>query len=295
MAETGRVGRAVSTWKGRLLLVGLVLGHLAVIGRQVDTGAGASLLERMLLAAFSPLQELVAGALRGVEGVWSAYVDLRGVRAENRHLREQVAALQGTLQHRERLAREAERLRELFGLQKVLPVPTTVAGVLAREGVPWFHTITIDKGLEHGLRLSAPVLSPNGVVGRIIGLGPRAGKVQLLTDRDCGVAVRVERSRITGVVEGQTGRADPPGEASDLVLKYVPLLADVVEGDVVVTSGLDRLYPPGLVVGRVRTVRRGGGLFKDILVAPSARFDTIEEVLVVTSPPPEITITQTVQ
>jgi rod shape-determining protein MreC len=294
VAEAGRVGRAVSTWRGRLLLVGLVLGHLAVIARQVDTGAGASFLERALLAALSPLQALVTGAQRGVEGVWNAYVDLRGVRAENRRLREQVAALQGTIQHRERMAREAERLRELLGLQKVLPVPTTVASVIAREGVPWFHSITIDKGLEHGLRLSAPVLSPNGVLGRVIGLGPRAAKIQLLTDRDCGVAVRVERSRVTGVVEGQAGRADPPGQASDLVLKYVPLLADVVEGDVVVTSGLDRLYPPGLVIGRVRTVRRGGGLFKEILVAPSARFDTIEEVMVVTSPPPETAITRSV-
>ncbi|HEY7411763.1 MAG TPA: rod shape-determining protein MreC [Vicinamibacteria bacterium] len=289
MAEL-RVPQAVSTRKSRLLLAILVLGHLVVISRQVESsGSGVSLLERTLLSAFRPVHALLSGAVRGVEGVWRSYVDLRGVRAENRRLRQEVAVLRGSLMHHERLAHEAGRLRELASLQKVLPVPTAMAVVIAREGVPWFRTLVIDKGLDDGLRLSAPVLSANGVVGRIIGLGPRAAKVQLLLDAESGVAVRVERSRVTGVVEGQAGTA------GDLAFKYVPLLADVVEGDVVVTSGLDRIYPPGLVVGRVRTVKRGAGLFKEIQVAPSARFDTIEEVLVVTAPVPDATITQTVQ
>jgi rod shape-determining protein MreC len=84
---------------------------------------------------------------------------------------------------------------------------------------------------------------------------------------------------VTGVLQGQVGPAD---EAKfDLVMKYVPALADVAVGDVVVTSGLDRIHPKGLVVGRVRSVGAGAGLFKDVLVTPSAGFDRIEEVLVV--------------
>ncbi len=82
-----------------------------------------------------------------------------------------------------------------------------------------------------------------------------------------------------GVVSGQV--SGPESGADDLVLNYVPERADVVVGDVVVTSGLDRLYPKGLVVGRVRFVGKGAGLFRDVRVEPSARFDRLEEVLVV--------------
>jgi rod shape-determining protein MreC len=78
-------------------------------------------------------------------------------------------------------------------------------------------------------------------------------------------------------------------------MKYVRMLADVVEGDLIITSGLDRIYPPGLVVGRVRSVKLGSGLFKEILVAPSARFDRLEEVLVVRTPLPDVKTTETVQ
>jgi rod shape-determining protein MreC len=139
--------------------------------------------------------------------------------------------------------------------------------------------VTLNKGRDDGIVLEAPVLSPTGVLGRVISLGPHAAKVQLLLDSQGGAGVRIESSRVTGVVSGQVGVEG--AAASDLVLKYVPELADVKTGDVVVTSGLDRIYPKGLVVGRVRSVSKGSGLFKDILVEPSARFDQVEEVLVV--------------
>jgi rod shape-determining protein MreC len=93
----------------------------------------------------------------------------------------------------------------------------------------------------------------------------------------------VERSRVPGVVSGQVG--GPGAGSEDLVLKYVDERADVAVGDVVVTSGLDRIYPKGLVVGRVRSVGKGSGLFRDIRVEPSARFDRLEEVLVVRPQP----------
>jgi rod shape-determining protein MreC len=125
-------------------------------------------------------------------------------------------------------------------------------------------------------------MSATGVVGRVFAVGPHAARVQVLLDRDSGAGVLVERSRVPGVVSGLVA-ASEAGEAGqeDLQLKYVPERADVVVGDVVVTSGLDRIYPKGLVIGRVRLVGRGSGLFRDIRVEPSARFDRLEEVLVV--------------
>jgi rod shape-determining protein MreC len=145
--------------------------------------------------------------------------------------------------------------------------------------VPWFRSLTVNRGTSDGVALDAPVISPTGVVGRVIAVGPRAARVQVLLDRDSGAGVLIERSRVSGVVSGQV--VQPETGAADLLLKYVSERADVVEGDVVVTSGFDRIYPKGLVVGRVSYVGEGSGLLKEIRVEPSARFDRLEEVLVV--------------
>ncbi len=273
--------RAAATRKSLWLLAGLVLAHLVAISRQVDGGGGVSLLERSIFWALSPLQAITGATVRGVAGLWSSYVGLRGAHQENRRLRERLSEVEMHLQQQERLAEEAGRLREILELRRILPLSTLGADIIAMEGVPWFRTLTINRGSRDGVRLNAPVISPNGVVGRTVRLGPHAAQVQLLLDQQSGVGVRIERSRIIGVVSGQT-----PG-GSDLAMKYVPALADIVGGDVVVTSGLDRIFPPGLAVGRVRSVRRGGGLFKEIVVEPSARFDSLETVLVVLTPPPD--------
>jgi rod shape-determining protein MreC len=280
------MARVVETQRSRLLLGALVFVHLVAISRQVDAGGGVSLLERFVFTLLSPVQRTFSGALRGVSGAWSAYVDLRGVHEENTRLRDHARTLEIELQKRQRLADEAVRLREVLELKQILPLETVPAEVTSRDVMPWFRTIVLNKGLHDGVSLNAPVLSPTGVVGRVIGVGPRAAKVQILLDRDAGVGVLLERTRVTGVVSGQVGFSD--AGTSDLAMKYVSTLADVVPGDVVVTSGLDRLFPKGLVVGRVRSVLPGSGLFKEIVVAPSAQFDRLEEVLVVrwSSPDP---------
>jgi rod shape-determining protein MreC len=275
----GTVARVLDTRKSRFVLAGLVLGHLVVISQQVEGGSGARLLDQTIFAFLSPFQRLVGGAVAGVSGTWRGYVDLRRVHAESQGLQERVRALERELQVKEELVREAERLREIADVKPLLPLDTLVARVIATDGLPWFRNITIDRGEMDGVALNAPVLSAHGVVGRVIAVGPQAARVQVLLDKASGVGVRIERSRITGVVTGKAGFGDTAG--GDLDLMYVPVLADVVAGDVVVTSGLDRIHPRGLMVGRVREVKGGGGLFKQILVAPSARFERLEEVMVV--------------
>jgi len=287
------MARVIDTRKSRILLVALVLSHLVVISHQVDGGAGASLLERALLTALAPFQNAVAWTVGGISSAWHGYVDLRGVRGHNLRLEERVAALETLLQEKQDLAREAEHLREILELRRVLPLETVTAEVVNFGGMPWFRTVVLDKGRESGVELQAPVISPTGVVGRVIAVGPHAAKVQLLLDQQSGVGVLIERSRVTGVVSGQVGFAD--SDASELVLKYVPSLADVVVGDLVVTSGLDRIYPKGLVVGRVRSVTAGSGLFKEIAVSPSARFDQLEHVLVVKDKKEPLTTDESVQ
>jgi rod shape-determining protein MreC len=272
----------METRRGTSLLVVLILVHLVIISHQVDSGGG-SMLERSLLAIVTPIQRGVAAAVRGVTSTWRGYVDLRGVREENGRLRERVGFLERTLQQKQHMAREAERLRGVLDLQQSLPIETTVAQVVSREGVPWFRTFIINKGSKHGVVLNAPVLSPTGVVGRVIALGPYAAKVQLLLDRDSAVGVLFTRTRVTGVTSGQAGLAD--SGSRELLVNYVQSLADVVLGDEVVTSGFDQIFPKGLTVGRVVRIGAGTGLFKEIYVAPSVHFDELEEILVVKPAP----------
>jgi rod shape-determining protein MreC len=287
------VARAIEGRKSRFLLAALVLAHLVVISRQVEGEGGVSLLQRGLWSVLIPPQRLMASAIHGVKGVWLGYVGLRGARDENRRLLEQVHSLETQLQASQEQIGEASRLREVLELRPILPFPTMAAQVIAREGVPWFRNLTIDKGLKDGVALNAPVLGVGGVMGRVVEVGPSAAKVQLLLDRDCGVGVRIERSRTTAVVSGQVAFSD--SGTSDLLMKYVPVLADVVVGDVVVTSGLDQIYPKGLVVGRVRSVGKGSGLFKEVAVQPSANFEKIEEVMVATAPPQPPVLTESVR
>jgi len=128
-------------------------------------------------------------------------------------------------------------------------------------------------------------------VGRITAVGPHAARVQVLVDRDSGVGVLVERTRAMGVVSGQV----PDAKTTELVVKYVSAIADVAVGDVVVTSGLDRVFPKGLLVGRVASIGQPSGLFREIRVAPSARFDSIEEVLVLKRGAEVVELPRTVQ
>jgi rod shape-determining protein MreC len=120
------------------------------------------------------------------------------------------------------------------------------------------------------------VIAPAGVVGRIITPSPRAAKVQLLIDRNAAAGAIVERSRAQAVVEGTGG---------ELRLNYVSGTADVQPGDVVITSGIDGIYPKGFVIGQIESVERGAGVFGTIVIRPAVDFSSIEAVLVVVTPP----------
>jgi rod shape-determining protein MreC len=120
------------------------------------------------------------------------------------------------------------------------------------------------------------VIAPEGVVGRIVVPSARAAKVQLLIDRNAAAGVIVERTRAQGVVVGS-------GD-DRLQMQYVSEVSDLAVGDVVVTSGIDTIYPKGLVVGRIEVVEKNGPAFKRIIVKPAVDFSRLEEVLVVLTP-----------
>lgn len=261
-----------------VLFLAVVVGHVILISSQVNTRSGVRVLEALTFGVFAEIQRVTSSGLGGIGGIWSGYVALRGVSAENDALRRRIADLEIELQKQRGVAHQAEALQQLLNLQKSLTVPTVAAQLIAGNTTLDFRTVTIDRGLDDGVAVDMAVIAPQGVVGRIVKAAARAAMVQLLLDRDAAAGALVERSRAGGVVVGASG--DPP-----LQLEYMSNLADVKVGDTVVTSGLDGIYPKGFVVGKIESVERGIGLYKSIRVRPAVDFSRLEQVLVIRAAP----------
>ena len=269
-------GETLPLRRSWLWLLGFVFVHLVAISRQVDV-EGVSLFERTVLSFFGPVQDSLAALAGGIGGAWSSLADLRSVGEENERLKLRLRDAEMQLLTQRLAVEENARLRGFLELRPRLPMPTLLADVVAREASPWFKTMSINKGLNQGVIAGATVLSPSGVLGRVITTSPNSATVQLLVDRDSGAAVLTERGRVDGIVSGFQDDADG---SPLLLMKYVPSLAVVNPGEVVVTSGLDRLFEKGLVVGTVLRISEPVGLFKDVWVRPSASPAFAEQVFV---------------
>jgi rod shape-determining protein MreC len=250
----------------------LLAAHALLVSSQVTTAEGSSLLEVGILSAAAPLQRGGAALVEMLASFWTGYVDLRGVRRENLALRVKVARLEQALwMERDRMA-SYDRMSRVLQLAQQLPFESVVAEVVGIDATAWFRSFTVNRGTEQGVRLNGPVIGPGGLVGRVIAVGPQVARVQLISDRASAVGVLLARSRARGIVSG--------GGSAELQLKYVSNLEDVEAGDLVVTSGVDGIYPKGLAVGRVRLVRNGPGLFKAITLDASANLERLEEVFI---------------
>jgi rod shape-determining protein MreC len=259
------------------LFLGVIVGHIILISAQVNTQRGVPMLEAVTFGVFAEVQRGATSAIESVQDGWQNYFALRQIRQENEQLRNEVAQLQIGLQQERALAQQTRSLQKLLDLRSQVQVDTTAANVIAAGADPAFRTMTIDKGSREGLRPDMAVIAPSGVVGRVIMPSARASKVQLLIDRNAAAGAMVERSRAQGVVVGSgTDR---------LRMEYVPGTADIKVGDVVVTSGIDVIYPKGFVIGKIESMQRGAGTFSEIVIRPSVEFRDLEQVLVVLTPP----------
>jgi rod shape-determining protein MreC len=261
---------------------GVVLGaalllHVALISAQVNTASGIPILQVVTFGGFAELQRATMATVNGVRGMWTGYVALHQVRQENAELKQQLQTMQVRLQQERAEAQRTDNLRQLLELRERANLDTVAAEVIAGAADPDFRTVTIDKGSSDGLATDMAVISPAGVVGRLILPSRRASKVQLLIDRNAAAGALIERTRVQGVVMGQ-------GDGL-LRMQYVPGTADVKTGDLVVTSGIDGIYPKGFVIGTIDHTDRGLGAYHEITVRPAADFARLEEVLIVRTPP----------
>ena len=257
----------------------VVVGHVILISTQVTTKRGVPMLEQAVFGVFSEVQRVANGVTTGVRTSWQNYFALQQVQEENERLKQQISALQIRLQQERSLAQQSQSLQKLLELKTSSELATTAANVIAGGASPEFRTITIDKGTSEGVHGDMAVISPAGIVGRVIQPSPRAAKIQLLIDRNAAAGAMVERTRAQGVVIG-TG-------ADELRMDYVSGSAEVKAGDVVVTSGIDGIYPKGFVIGQIQSVKRGAGGYSSIVIRPAVDFSALEAVLIVVTPRPK--------
>lgn len=260
------------------LFLAVMVGHIILISAQVNTRRGVPVLEEVTLGVFAEVQRAAWSVVSGARRVWSGYVDLRNLRAENAVLEDKLTEAEFQLQELRARADRSRGLERLLDLRSRSDLATAPAEVIAAGAAPEFRTLTIDRGTLGGLTTDMAVIATAGVVGRVVAPTARASKVQLLIDRNAAAGAIVERSRAQGVV---VGRGD-----GLLRMEYVAEVADLVVGDQVVTSGIEGIFPKGFVIGRIEHIERGGGAYKEVLVRPAVDFTSLEEVLVVLTPTP---------
>jgi rod shape-determining protein MreC len=257
------------------LFLAVVLGHIILISAQVNSRAGVPVLETVTFGMFAEVQRMVTTGVSSGQRFWGGYVGLRHLKSENEDLRRQMAQLEIDLQQQRALADRSRGLQELLQLRDQSHLATRAAEIIGAGATPDFRTLTINLGSRDGLRANMAVIAPAGIVGRVVVSSARASKVQLLIDRNAAAGAIIERSRAQGVVVG--------GGDERLRLDYVSEVADVVEGDVVMTSGIDGIFPKGFMIGQVESVEKNGPAYKRIVVRPAVDFRSLEAVLVVTT------------
>ncbi|CAN5657955.1 rod shape-determining protein MreC [soil metagenome] len=255
-----------------------ILAQVILVSVQVQTRSGVRAIEAVSFGAFSRVQLATSSFVRGVRDVWTNYGALRGARDENSALKHQLAELEIRLQEQRGLAGRAEKLQELLDLKQNTQLPTLAAEVIAGSPNPGVMQITIGRGSADGVQADMAVIAPRGLVGRVVGEpAAHAARVQLIIDRNAAAGVLSERTRSGGLIIGVD--TQPP-----LAMDLVSNLTDITVGDVILTSGVDGIYPKGYAVGVVEKSERGSGLHRVITVRPAVDFSSLEEVLVVLVP-----------
>jgi rod shape-determining protein MreC len=256
-----------------VLLVSVLMGCLALLTLQTR-GYGARAADAVAVVT-TPVQAALAAVPRAAVGAWSAYLDWKGVRADNRRLRLENQRLRVDALWVTDAIDENRRLRELLALRNRLPVATLAGEVIARDWGGWVRSLTINRGRGDDVKRLTAVISTEGLVGRVVDVRPGAAIVQVLTDPSSTVGAHALRTRTPGIVEGE-----PRGT---IRFKYMARDgAGLAVDDLVVTSGLGGLFPRGIPIGRVRAIDdRGSALFHYAQLVPIVDFARLDEVLLV--------------
>jgi len=269
------------------VLLTVVLVQVLLLSLQITRNNHVPLIRYWAVEVFDPFERALGGLMKVTSTAYRTYRHLWHAEQENQELHVQLVAAQAQIQRLGEQAGEAQRLRALLDFKNQLTVQTVAAEVIASsedalrtapgENSNALTAIFIDKGSDFGLTNDLAVITPEGVVGKILAVFPHNAQVLLITDPSSGVGVTLARSRVQGILKGGTNTLCD--------LRYV--MSEEIDvaraGDAVVTSGLDLIYPKGLPVGTVVSAS-DGGIYKNISVKPAVDLNRLEVVLVVVKP-----------
>ena len=263
-------------YRNLIILVGVLF--LQVLGLAVQVKRGGSdtentrLIRIWAVGAITPFERSVVWVQSSVQNIWHNYFYLRGVRAENRDLKEQIERMRIEQVRLSEDAAQARRLQTLLSFKEQFISKTVAAQVIGSSGSDLSRIIYIDKGGDAGLQRDMAVITADGIVGKVMLVYPSVSQVLLINDQSSGVGAILEKSRLQGVLRGTAN--------GEVVLERVMSDEQVPVGETVLTSGGDQIFPKGLPVGTVTKVSNGKDLFLNIKIKAVASLDKLEEVLV---------------
>src|SRR6202790_5485301 len=263
-------------YRNLIILVGVLFLQVLGLAMQVKKSGADEEKTRLIriwaVDAITPLERTLGWIQNGSGNLWHNYFYLRGVRAENRQLKEQIEQMRLQQVRLADDAAQARRLQTLLAFKEQFISHTVAAQVIGSSGSDLSRIIYIDKGERAGIRRDMAVMTSDGIVGKVLLVYPSVSQVLLISDESSGVGALLEKTRLQGVLRGTSN--------GEVVLERVMSDEQVPVGETVLTSGGDQIFPKGLPVGTVMRVGSGRDLFLNIKIKPAADLSKLEEVLV---------------
>ncbi|MGD1025059.1 MAG: rod shape-determining protein MreC [Candidatus Sulfotelmatobacter sp.] len=264
-------------YRNLIILVGVLFLQVLGLAVQVKRSADAEntrLIRIWAVDTITPFERALVWAQNSGKNIWHNYFFLRGVRAENRQLKEQIEQMRLEQVRLSEDAEQAHRLQSLLAFKEQTIAKTVAAQVIGSSGSDLSRSIYIDKGSNDGVGLDMAVITAGGIVGKVLRVYPSTTLVLMINDQTSGVGAMLEKSRLQGVLRGTADGA--------VILERVMSDEQVTPGETVISSGGDQIFPKGLPVGTVTKVSPGREMFLNIQVKPAADLSRLEEVLVIT-------------
>ncbi|MGH9746842.1 MAG: rod shape-determining protein MreC [Candidatus Acidiferrales bacterium] len=257
------------------LLAALVLLQVLLLAFQIKRENNVRLVRYWAVQTLTPVERAGTWSFSRISGLWHGYIGLQDARTENERLKKDLDALRMRNRELESQAAEGERLAALLNFRAAhSEAPMLAAEVIGASADPTSHTLFINRGERDRVRRNFAVITPEGVVGKIVEVFPSTSQVLLINDKDSGVGALFAASRTHGVVKG-SGDPNPR-------MDYIVNDEKVAAGDKILTSGEDHIFPKDLPLGKVESAKPGNP-FQTIWIEPAARLDRLEEVLVLLS------------
>ncbi len=285
--------------KKRVWLTILIIIIAAVVLAYMSRG-GKNPISKTVNFVMTPVESKISSVIHPVKKVFSYIGKMSEYESENQRLKAENIELSSKLKDVSTYKEENERLRKLLGIADNYEYETIAARVVAYETDNWFSYVTLDKGTSSGIYVSDTVITADGLLGQVTEVGYNWAKVSTVINAESSAGVRITRNGEIGIVEGDASLS----KSRSCKLGYLTANASIIAGDILETSGLGGIYPPGLAVGKISKISKDNmGRLDYAVVEPFINFDKLYEVVVITdwtiSPPeadavPEVNSEQSV-